>query len=93
MKHTKGPWKVTGESTLNIIGFETPKGRRVCSLLATNHEDSANAHLIAASPELLSALELLFKNISTEEMQRLETLLPANFINIQTLISKAKGDI
>lgn len=89
-KYTKGPWTVSGESTLNIISFDTPKGRKVCSLLSQNIEDQANASLIAAAPELLEALQRVnqcfysqYKDLKSEEIEVLK--------HVRSLIAKATG--
>jgi hypothetical protein len=55
-KATPGPWLVEGSSTAHIVSRHTPKGRKVASLLVSTHEDSANAHLIAAAPCLARLL-------------------------------------
>lgn len=64
-KHTPGPWKqgTRGPNGCPIIGTE--KGLMVCMLAHSANESGqkeqaeANAHLIAAAPELLEALEEL----------------------------------
>lgn len=83
-KHTPGPWEIFGSSTLNITGKAMAKGRKVCSINATQDEDRANAALIAAAPEMLEALERVFRD------------LPANYDGpmmeqVESAIKKAKG--
>lgn len=58
-KHTDGPWHVSNEGTLVIrddMWFS-----HIASGIGypSNDDEMANAHLIAASPELLSALQQL----------------------------------
>jgi hypothetical protein len=61
-QHTPGPWTIRHE--FNVMG---PEGRLVAAcgghsnnraVLAVDAENTANAHLIAAAPELLDALKL-----------------------------------
>ena len=64
MKHTPGPWRlIVGEYGCKRIGPSRPGHQRgireVCATvgLFDEDQDSANARLIAAAPELLEALE------------------------------------
>lgn len=53
-KHTPGPWhKLPARTLINIKG---PKGEQICQIPI---RDKANAHLIAAAPELLEALQAI----------------------------------
>jgi hypothetical protein len=79
-KHTPGPWKVlhykwTDKGGGDFVGrIDGPNGEKVYGGAASFHaiNNLANAHLIAAAPELLAAL---FS--TTEELQRLrDVLLP-----------------
>ena len=65
-KHTPGPWSVNDINPSDIYGYErgTKRGRFVATAVnfgsgncCHTEEDRANAHLIAAAPELLAALE------------------------------------
>lgn len=78
MKHTKEPWSINSwtqrDSDIRIGAAGTP-------LIATVHlrdcsinEHKANAKLIAASPELLSALELV--NSYFKDLQNRYVLTP-----------------
>lgn len=69
-KHTPAPWRVEkGGANNDLIWVEDIVGNTVCDLYFRNdysalfsHEnDEANAHLIAAAPELLEALEIFSK--------------------------------
>ena len=94
MKHTKGPWKILGSSTLNIQSDRTKVGerRRIASLLATNAEDNANAALIAAAPEMLEALEEVAKYwVPTEVNYEGQAFFDA-IGRVQDTINKAKGE-
>lgn len=65
-EHTPGPWEVldadsyAGEPALAVAATEDAGGRPVClcshgAYMPRTPEDDANAHLIAAAPELLAA--------------------------------------
>lgn len=62
MKHTKGPWYTKGKS-INIAdqhivyNEETGRDIAICYGVGSPGEAEANAHLIAAAPELLKALK------------------------------------
>lgn len=55
MKHTPGPWKTEGWGNIIVNDSE---GNTLCLYPqgATHKQTQANAHLIAAAPELLEAL-------------------------------------
>lgn len=58
MKHTKGPWKIGVKQPKPII--YGPSGEQIADLrdpMLFEDENQANAHLIAAAPEMLEALE------------------------------------
>ena len=81
MSHTPGPWSVSGWSIL-----EDTNGTLICEVLPWNEEgsaeDHANAHLIAAAPELLEALEYAIKQVP--EL--------ASVPGIEVAIRKARGE-
>jgi hypothetical protein len=53
-KHTPGPWAATGHDGKQSIVIETEWGSVAKALsIGAQDQESANAHLIAASPELL----------------------------------------
>ena len=96
-KHTKGPWVIH-----TYARTDKPQGKGYGSnyhyTVASQDGDpiyssknQANINLIAAAPEMLEALEFLFANISTDEMQRLEDRRDANFVRLEALIAKARG--
>jgi hypothetical protein len=66
--HTPGPWKWIGsrQSPQDRIYLSTPNGYANWTNLR-NAEETANAHLIAAAPELLAALEYLLPYV--EELE------------------------
>jgi len=55
MKHTQGPWRI-GDAGSAVFG--PPNGNPSPETIATNVRK--NAHLIAAAPDLLEALEYWF---------------------------------
>ncbi len=65
-KHTPGPWKY--DETWALIHAE--HGSEIAAVHAargTRGEAQANAHLIAAAPDLLAALEAFADNVSDDE--------------------------
>ncbi len=64
-KHTSGPWwskqialnDNTGDRLLRIYAGEDLPANEILTLSADSGEIDANAHLIAAAPELLAAAE------------------------------------
>ena len=62
MKHTPGPWTITPEheDAIDIYGG----GMVIHSIVADHPEHEANARLIAASPDLLEALEGIIWKLS-----------------------------
>lgn len=60
-KHTPGPWKTQPHISLDRLEIRDADGRRIAEcamdfpMSAKTHD--ANAHLIAAAPEMLAALE------------------------------------
>lgn len=84
--HTPGPWIVSGWSVL-----EANADTVICNVLPWDYGsspvDHANAHLLAAAPELLEALKLADaalsgSNMNMEVVQR----------KVQAAIAKATGE-
>lgn len=100
-KHTPGPWIQCG------YDITTPEGlfpiAKLNPVLDINVIE-ANARLIAAAPELLEALELVYRRMANDDklQVRLATGIKyghereceecALFLDIQNLIAKAKGE-
>lgn len=82
MGHTKGPWSIN-ESEIDLVQIKSKdKGVAIT--------DNANAHLIAAAPELLENFEKAIKLI--EHIQEKYGLVHQVTINDgHKLIQKAKG--
>jgi len=81
-KHTKGPWKI---EVNNAADFQVVTEKYDVCIVGNENDDynKANAHLIAAAPEMLEALEKIA--ISTECPDWLgDWVLP--------VIMKAKGE-
>lgn len=90
MKHTKGPWKYVGKpSDMHLV--ETGDSQWNIALVQTKED----AHLIAAAPEMLEALELAEKYIraAVSDGALQDCALPVSNIQrmITGIISKAKG--
>jgi hypothetical protein len=93
-QYTPGPWtvKFTEAGGMHIEG---PEGE--CLAMGGMEDepietDTANAHLIAAAPELLAACELIISRWTPETGRKLEILLGTHAVNIvANAIAKAKG--
>lgn len=59
-KHTDGPWSFDGPDD-NIIVWGPGPEQRVC-FLTSNGPARANAHLIAAAPDLLAGMKRLVRD-------------------------------
>jgi hypothetical protein len=103
MKHTHGPWlvrynSVTTALNLRIVDCDE---RPVCEFpdpiyanerngIKSERESIANAALIAAAPELLSALENLIENLPNDVTGQ-HGLIEAT-LGAVAVIKKVKGD-
>ena len=87
LKATLGPW-------VNVGGWvDAEKGGIICSLSAVDMKDEAtsdaNAHLIAAAPELYEALDMLMDASGPGDSAQ---LLAEERENIIGLLAKARGE-
>jgi hypothetical protein len=85
-QHTPGPWKIQGTNQIVSTGDFSPgqSWDTPIAMLWSNraeHQD-ANAHLIAAAPDLLSALEDVLKSGTN-----------INRAAIEAAIAKARGEV
>ena len=73
MAHTPGPWKVSYYAATRkpahrwtVGGYEwvEPYGATVCEMSGNPERAEANAHLIAAAPDLLAALRELVEAVT-----------------------------
>ena len=95
-KHTPGPWKHTYMPRLSVI--HGPNGEHVADTGAWRDDEHpemrANAHLIAAAPDLLEALELLHDE--TRDYVEINSLGDPwhnrSMKMARAAIAKAKGD-
>jgi hypothetical protein len=84
-KHTAGPWLVDGVA-IRAAGSDD-LARVYMPLGMTLQEHNANASMMAASPELRTALEALWKWQAT-----VQELVPDDVANLVTAaLAKAKG--
>jgi hypothetical protein len=63
-KHTPGPWRVNGEC-IEYGPFVAGDGWCVAKIVRDPPETEANAHLIAAAPELLEACKYAQHRLQT----------------------------
>jgi hypothetical protein len=59
-KHTPGPWSIYSITFKGYHQIAGAQGGRLCQVLPFEDEYKANARLIAAAPDLLAALQVLF---------------------------------
>ncbi len=80
MPHTPGPWQLDDETEIHKEGFiiasvtwpeDSPCLDEDDDLEALTEEATANAHLIAAAPELLAALKLIAAVPQGSEVERI----------------------
>lgn len=65
-KHTGGTWRAAAKPS-SIVGWpiiSSPQGKSVANVHGTDEESAANARLIAAAPDLLTALQDAYRFIS-----------------------------
>ncbi len=88
VKHTPGPWQINGTWPDDVVDATG-------SLVVSAYGDfespvtKANAHLIAAAPALLEALELL---VASDNGVITAAELKSNFAKAKAAISLAKGE-
>lgn len=93
-KHTPGPWGFYAEPQPNGCPVVGSKGLLVCMLGHSVHIADqkgtalANARLIAASPELLEALQIAYRHLEVSEMKISHC---KDISAIQAAIAKATG--
>ena len=110
MAHTPGPWKVSYYAATRepahrwtVGGYEwvEPYGATVCEMSGNPERAEANAHLIAAAPDLLAALRVLAARTETridycfcETAKAIDGDLPCLFClkqQARAAIEKAEG--
>lgn len=57
-KHTAGDWQIGQQGYVGINRDDARNWKGVCQVLGYGPEHEANAHLIAAAPQLLDALQV-----------------------------------
>lgn len=90
-KHTPGPWEVKESCEPLSTGWNDPKclvlvnGELLADLsFMDDGSHSANAHLIAAAPELLEALKDIVNGVGRQE---------GYVVRAQRVIAKAEGKL
>ncbi len=70
IKHTPGPWVSHNDNNSEYMDIDSKSGKRISSVLIISdedlQEDEANAKLIAAAPELLSAIQNLLSSYQAD---------------------------
>jgi len=87
--HTPGPWKLIPRSDGKAAFIMNESGEIIIadSVRIEYDYEKANAHLIAAAPEMLAELQRLY-NIDTDQ----QVLSQTDRIMLYQVIAKAKGE-
>lgn len=106
-QHTPGPWRINdwsikGWSVVSNIGLHIASKRYAHTLTGQEYRDEMlqNAHLIAAAPELLGALECVqvhleatLADISTGVINATAYPVKGALDKVTSAIKKAKGEL
>ena len=63
---TPGPWYGDGREDKALLLVYTERGRDICFVPEDGAEDQANAHLIAAAPDLYEALDQILWSFGSD---------------------------
>ena len=92
-KHTPGPWVwehwqmgLTAQNGTSVLAYYDYEGMSLHGKTEDEHE--ANAHLIAAAPDLLEALEAI---VATWDGPKYNHFMADNIDLARAAIAKAKG--
>ena len=95
VKHTPGPWEVeVGSAMLADNGVASLGRLRVVAVTPVLYENAqADAHLIAAAPELLAACRAMvsWNDFAADEDSGLESLYEEAIRRARAAIAKAEG--
>ncbi len=99
-KYTKGPWKVDPKAKLRVCahnGYTVAYGYTVASCGNDSdielEEAQANAHLIAAAPDMFEALELFLKiEDGPDEQHAVVMNTMKAYAKMREAVKKAKGE-
>jgi hypothetical protein len=96
MAHTQGPWRI-GEPRDGFIGnvlADNPRRLLAQVTVQDGEQTLANAHLIAAAPDMLVVLEWIADQYGIMlQLQRVEDECGDNICgNIRAAIAKARGE-
>ena len=86
--YTPGSWTIIFRAGAWLI---RSGGRSIAQLVAEDAQDKANAHLIAAAPELLEALRDLRE--AATEAYKIGRIDPEPFVRAGNVIAKAIGEV
>ena len=86
-EHTKGPWRIDSQTRFGDFTIAAGENVKACEFIAKTQSE-ANARLIAAAPELLTALEDIVKLANNTDFY-----LPRNWLeDARSAISKVEGN-
>lgn len=89
-KHTPGPWEALTFSSHELqTDFAMVAIGKRAHIIGYSEENQANARLIAAAPELLVALQIVFGKHAVGAL----TLPAGDLERVEAVIAKAKGEV
>lgn len=94
-KFSKGPWLVEMSSRESIYSVDNGEVKMIVSPRQddmTIEESTANAHLIAAAPEMLEALELALPYLKVANNDN-GLICNVAIDSIESVIKKARGEL
>ena len=89
-KWTKGPWCVNGETVESTSGVCRSRIAIIDDGAGTN--PTANAHLIAAAPDLYAALELIYGRLLMSDRDGWSRITAEDGEMAELALKKARGE-
>ena len=96
MTHTPGPWRIVridGELVGSIFRGKTRICAGIIDDIKLHSEAEANAHLIAAAPEMLEVLEWLAEEFDRRDLGDGAMFCDSDIEQVRAAIRKARGEM
>ena len=93
-KHTSGPWVVVARTDYHVARITDQDGEPVAFTSAMNRQSEANAHLLAAAPDLLGELKRMvehFEVFASDHSMEASTETWSALHCAKAAIAKAEG--
>lgn len=95
-KFTKGEWRISGDETYNnvrnIYAYKNGSSFGVGVAEISGFDFDANAHLIAAAPDLYAVLDEINTWCGTDEGAHYLPFEPPWYTNLRAALAKARGE-